>query len=110
MGKSIVEQDMIYRAGLLHDVGKIGVPVEIINKPGKLTDGEFDLIKNHPITGYHILKEISEYGDIAVAAKYHHERYDGRGYPNGLTGENIPESARIFCREYFISTLRINRA
>ena len=95
MGKSIVEQDMIYRAGLLHDVGKIGVPVEIINKPGKLTDGEFDLIKNHPITGYHILKEISEYGDIAVAAKYHHERYDGRGYPNGLTGENIPESARI---------------
>ena len=53
------------------------------------------MIKNHPITGYHILKEISEYGDIAVAAKYHHERYDGRGYPNGLTGENIPESARI---------------
>jgi putative nucleotidyltransferase with HDIG domain len=95
MGKSASEQEMIYRAGLLHDVGKIGVPVEIINKPGKLTDGEFDLIKNHPITGYHILKEISEYGDIAVAAKYHHERYDGNGYPNGLVGENIPESARI---------------
>ena len=95
MGKSTTEQEMLYRAGLLHDVGKIGVPVEIINKPGKLTDGEFDVIKNHPITGYHILKEISEYGDIAVAAKYHHERYDGNGYPNGLTGENIPESARI---------------
>ena len=95
MGKSIAEQEMLYRAGLLHDVGKIGVPVEIINKPGKLTDGEFDVIKNHPLTGYHILKEISEYGDIAVAAKYHHERYDGNGYPNGLIGKNIPESARI---------------
>lgn len=95
MGKSEAEQEMIYRAGLLHDVGKIGVPVDIINKPGKLTDGEFDLIKIHPITGYHILREISEYGDMAIAAKYHHERYDGKGYPNGLIGENIPESARI---------------
>ena len=95
MGKSKAEQERIYRAGLLHDVGKIGVPVEIINKPGKLTDGEFDLIKIHPITGYHILREISEYGDMAIAAKYHHERYDGKGYPNGLVGENIPETARI---------------
>ena len=95
MGKSKKEQERIYRAGLLHDVGKIGVPVEIINKPGKLTDGEFDLIKIHPITGYHILREISEYSDVAIAAKYHHERYDGKGYPNGLEGENIPETARI---------------
>ena len=95
MGKSNAEQERIYRAGLLHDVGKIGVPVEIINKPGKLTDGEFDLIKIHPITGYHIVREISEYGDMAIAAKYHHERYDGKGYPNGLVGENIPETARI---------------
>ena len=95
MGKSKKEQERIYRAGLLHDVGKIGVPVDIINKPGRLTDGEFDLIKIHPITGYHILREISEYSDMAIAAKYHHERYDGKGYPNGLEGENIPETARI---------------
>ena len=95
MGKSKKEQERIYRAGLLHDVGKIGVPVDIINKPGRLTDGEFDLIKIHPITGYHILREISEYSDVAIAAKYHHERYDGKGYPNGLVGENIPEAARI---------------
>ena len=95
MGKSDEEQEKIYRAGLLHDVGKIGVPVDIINKPGKLTDDEFDLIKIHPITGYHILRGISEYGDMAIASKYHHERYDGRGYPNGLEGENIPEMARI---------------
>ena len=95
MGKSKKEQERIYRAGLLHDVGKIGVPVDIINKPGRLTDGEFDLIKIHPITGYHILREISEYSDVAIAAKYHHERYDGKGYPNGLVGDNIPETARI---------------
>ena len=95
MGKSKAEQQLIYRAGLLHDVGKIGVPVDIINKPGRLTDSEFDLIKIHPITGYHILRQISEYSEIAIATKYHHEHYNGKGYPNGLVGENIPESARI---------------
>lgn len=95
MGKTEQEQEMIYRAGLLHDVGKIGVPAEIINKPGKLTENEFDLIKVHPITGYHILREISEYSDMAVAIKYHHEHYNGNGYPNGLAGEGIPEYSRI---------------
>ncbi|MEE1029051.1 MAG: HD domain-containing phosphohydrolase, partial [Agathobacter sp.] len=95
MGKSVTEQEMIYRAGLLHDVGKIRIPVDIINKPGKLTDEEYDLIKIHPVTGYHILKDISDHYDMAVAAKYHHERYDGKGYPNGLSGEDIPEMARI---------------
>lgn len=95
MGKSKEELEEIYRAGLLHDVGKIRVPREIINKSGKLTDEEFNIIKIHPVTGYHILRGISGNGMLAIAAKYHHERYDGRGYPNGLIGEKIPEIARI---------------
>lgn len=95
MGKDKDEQDEIYRAGLLHDVGKIRIPVEIINKDGKLTDEEYDIIKIHPVTGYHILRGISGSKLIAIAAKYHHERYDGKGYPNGLAGEKIPEAARI---------------
>ena len=95
MGKSEEEQKLIYYAGLLHDVGKIRVPVEIINKPGKLTDEEFAKIKIHPVTGYHILKDIFDDKIIALGVKYHHERYDGKGYPSGLTGENIPEIARI---------------
>ena len=95
MGKSKEEQEEIYRAGLLHDVGKIRIPAEIINKPGRLTEEEYNIIKLHPITGYHILRGISDNRYIAVGAKYHHERYDGKGYPNGLAGEKIPEVARI---------------
>ena len=110
MGKSVAEQEMIYRAGLLHDVGKIRIPVDIINKPGKLTDEEYDLIKIHPVAGYHILKDISEHYDIAIAAKYHHERYDGKGYPNGLLGENIPELARILAIADSYDAITSNRS
>ena len=95
MGKSEEEQQTIYFAGLLHDVGKIRVPEAVINKPGKLTDEEFDQIRIHPVSGYHILRDISKDERIGYGAKYHHERYDGTGYPNGLKGENIPEIARI---------------
>ena len=110
MGKSENEQEMIYRAGLLHDVGKIRIPVDIINKPGKLTDEEYDLIKVHPVTGFHILKDISEHYDMAIAAKYHHERYDGKGYPNGLVGENIPEIARILAVADSYDAMTSNRS
>ena len=85
----------VYFAALLHDVGKIGVRDEIINKVGKLTDEEFEEIKQHPILGYHILSTIKQSPSLSIGAHYHHERYDGTGYPEGLSGEDIPEVARI---------------
>ena len=89
------KQDDIYMIGLLHDVGKIGVPDEVINKPSKLTEDEFSLIKKHPTVGDRILKKIEEMSELSVGARWHHERYDGLGYPDGLKGEEIPEIARI---------------
>lgn len=94
-GKSELECEQIYYAGLLHDIGKIGVPESIITKDGKLTDEEYEKIKQHPSLGGQILGSISEYPYLSVGALGHHERYDGKGYPNGLKGEEIPEIARI---------------
>ena len=85
----------IYVMGLLHDVGKIGVPDAVINKPGKLTEDEFELIKMHPVMGSKILKNITELPQLSNGARWHHERYDGTGYPDRLSGENIPIEARI---------------
>ncbi len=85
----------IYMMGLLHDVGKIGVPDAVINKPARLSDDEFELIKNHPVMGARILKKIKEMPKLATGARWHHERYDGSGYPDSLAGEDIPEEARI---------------
>ncbi len=94
-GKSPAECDEIYQIALLHDVGKIGVPENIINKEGKLTEEEYEVIKQHPVLGAQILKSINEYPDLIIGARYHHERYDGKGYPDRLKGEDIPEIARI---------------
>ena len=96
-GKDENEIEEIYYSALLHDMGKIGVPREIINKPGKLTDEEFALIKEHPSIGYKILSTISELPNLSVAARWHHEHYDGKGYPDGLAGDEIPEIARLIC-------------
>ncbi len=95
MGWSAGDQDRVYYAGLLHDVGKIRVADSIINKNGSLTDEEYAEIKLHTLAGYYILKEVSSVCDFAIGARWHHERYDGKGYPNGLSGENIPLIARI---------------
>lgn len=94
-GKDEKECSEIYFAALLHDVGKIGVPDTIITKEGRLTDEEFAAIKKHPSIGNQILSGISISPYLSIGANYHHERYDGRGYPEGLKGEDIPESARI---------------
>lgn len=95
MGKTENEQKEIYYAALLHDVGKIHVPDAIIHKPSKLSEEEFAHIRLHPISGYYILKDIDEMDMIARGSRWHHERYDGNGYPNGLAGDGIPEVARI---------------
>jgi putative two-component system response regulator len=95
MGKTEEELQDIYYIGLLHDIGKIGIPDEIIKKSKQLTDQEYDIIKHHPTIGADILKDMTEIPNAAVGAHWHHERYDGTGYPDGLKGEEIPEMARI---------------
>lgn len=89
------QQSQIYMMGLLHDVGKIGVPDAVINKPAKLTDEEWEYIKNHPVMGARILKNIPEMPMLSIGARWHHEKYDGSGYPDGLKGTDIPEEVRI---------------
>ena len=81
--------------GLLHDIGKIGIPDEIIQKNSKLTDEEYNTIRMHPVIGAKILDTIEEMPQLAIGARYHHERFDGKGYPDGLKGFGIPEQARI---------------
>ena len=95
MGKSEEEQRDIYHAGLLHDIGKIRVPDKIISKKGKLSDMEFECLKLHPVMSFSMLSGISDDGRIETATKYHHEHFDGTGYPEGLAGKAIPEFARI---------------
>ncbi len=94
-GDSKEYQNSIYYSGLLHDIGKIGIPIEIIDKTSRLSDDEYEKIKQHPIIGAKILSYIKDFPELAYGAHYHHERYDGTGYPEGLKGEEIPRQARI---------------
>jgi putative two-component system response regulator len=87
--------DRIYMAGLLHDVGKIGVPESVLCKPGRLTDDEYRIIKEHPAIGAKIIGGVRQLSDLAVGVLTHHERPDGRGYPQGLKGDQMPVEGRI---------------
>ncbi len=89
------ELDNLHRAGLLHDIGKIGIPVSILDKTGKLSDEEYRRIKEHPAKGANILQPIEEYAEVIKIAIQHHERFDGKGYPKGLSGEEITLGGRI---------------
>ena len=109
-GFSEEEQDGIYMMGLLHDVGKIGIQDSIINKAGRLTDDEYAAIKTHPAVGSEILGNISDYPELAVGARWHHERFDGKGYPDGLKGEDIPEVARIIAVADTYDAMTSNRS
>lgn len=95
LGKSEKFQQDIYFMGLLHDIGKIGIPDSIINKKGKLTDEEYAVIKTHPAIGSDVLKNITEMPNLNRGARWHHEHYDGKGYPDGISGDKIPLEARI---------------
>lgn len=91
------ERVALQRVALLHDVGKIGVPDALLNKPAPLSDDEFEIFKQHTTIGGNILRSLTSAGDISLGACAHHERYDGKGYPLGIGGESIPDVARIIC-------------
>ncbi|SDM08455.1 PAS domain S-box-containing protein [Dendrosporobacter quercicolus] len=95
MNLSPEEVTKAYLAGIVHDVGKIGVPEKVLAKPGRLSEEEFKVIKCHPVKGAEILAEIDGLGAITRVVRHHHERYDGRGYPEGVAGEDIPFLSRM---------------
>jgi putative nucleotidyltransferase with HDIG domain len=95
MGLGCYQQEVVYFAGLLHDIGKIAVSGQPLKKPGKLGPQEWEEIRRHPVLSYRILRDIPKLREIAVITLYHHERWDGGGYPYGLKGEEIPIGARI---------------
>ena len=103
------ELDHIYYIALLHDCGKIGVPDNILGKPGKLTDEEFEIIKSHTVRGGDILSSFKSLENAGEGALYHHERYDGKGYPEGRSGEDIPLIARMICVADSFDAMNTNR-
>jgi HD-GYP domain-containing protein (c-di-GMP phosphodiesterase class II) len=101
--------ERIYMSGLLHDVGKIGVPESVLQKTGRLTPEEFEQMKKHPQIGARILKDIKQMEDVIPGVLHHHERYDGKGYPYGLAGQNIPLMGRIICLADSFDAMTSNR-
>lgn len=109
MGYEGEELDRIYYVALLHDCGKIGVPDNILGKPGRLTDEEFEIIKSHTVRGGEILSHFKSLENVGEGALYHHERYDGKGYPEGKAGEDIPLIARMICVADSFDAMNTNR-
>jgi HD-GYP domain-containing protein (c-di-GMP phosphodiesterase class II) len=101
--------ERVYLSGLVHDVGKIGVPEAVLRKASKLTDDEFGLIKMHPQVGARILADIRQMQDLIPGVLHHHERWDGRGYPHGLKGEAIPLFGRLICLADSFDAMSSNR-
>ena len=112
LGFDAETRSVVELSGLLHDVGKIGVPDAILNKPGKLTEEEFAEIKRHPVHGATILSNIKsrKIAELVPGVKYHHERWDGKGYPEGLKGEGIPLLGRVLAVADFIDALTSDRS
>lgn len=95
LGLSSEEEYDLELSALFHDIGKISTPDSVLNKPSRLTEEEFTIMKEHPVKSWEILKDFPEFEQIALNAKLHHERFDGKGYPHGMKGEEIPLFARI---------------
>lgn len=112
MGLSGQEVRWLHTAGLLHDIGKIGIPQSVLSKPGPLSDEEWRLIFTHPVQGADIVRPVQEFGkpgSVADMVLHHHERWDGQGYPDELRGEAIPLGARIIAVADVVSTLMQDR-
>ncbi len=109
IGYSSKECDNIRCIALMHDCGKIAIPVNILQKPSKLTDEEYEVIKHHTTIGGDMLRDFSSIKNMNLGALYHHERYDGKGYPKGLKGEEIPLIARIICVADSLDAMNSNR-
>jgi len=94
-GVTVRQADVIAQSGLLHDLGKIGVPEHVLRKPGPLSEEEWAVMRRHPVTGSQIVAPLEFFADGALIVRHHHEREDGSGYPDGLAGETIPFGARV---------------
>ncbi len=103
------EQENLRKAALLHDIGKIGIPDSILNKPARLTDSEYAVMKTHVTRGAEILKDFTIIEHVVEGARFHHERYDGKGYPDGLRGEEIPLYGRIIAVADAFDAMTANR-
>lgn len=108
-GMSDEECENLRKIALLHDIGKIGIPDRILNKPDRLTDEEYEIMKSHVTKGAEVLKDFTLIDHVAEGALYHHERYDGKGYASGLKGEEIPLRARIICIADAFDAMTSNR-
>src|SRR6185436_12859362 len=95
LGMSPEEVDRVHLAGIIHDVGKIGIEDKILRKPAALTDEEYEIMKQHPTKGEHILEAVPKLKELAGPGLQHHENWDGTGYPAGLKGKEIPLLGRI---------------
>lgn len=108
-GMSEAQVERVRIAGLVHDIGKIGVPEAVLRKPGRLTDQEFGMMKQHPEIGYRVLRDIPQLEDVLPGVLHHHERFDGKGYPHGLSGDRTPLMARIIALADSFDAMSSNR-
>jgi HD-GYP domain-containing protein (c-di-GMP phosphodiesterase class II) len=109
LGLSAEDLDRLHISALLHDVGKIGVDDRVLKKPGSLTDEEFELMKQHPVKGANIMRPVAQLKEMLPGIELHHEHLDGRGYPYGLRGEDIPLMARIIAVADTFDAMTTNR-